>query len=220
MAKASGILAIAVLFFASLAQAQIEIPPEGRIVDQVGVLSAGEIKPLYSKLEAIEVSTGAIIDILIVPSLQGQSPARYAESVQEAWFPEENVVDKHVVFLVSKGDAKAHFAIGEGLQGALSDYDAESVASEIVPSLKKGDFARGINEGVDALSEKIAVARVDNVAPPLHSLMIKPSTLDETAHYILAIAGVLVFIAVFLYVGKRRDISEYLKSRSRRKRFR
>lgn len=220
MAKASGILAIAALFFASLAQAQIDIPTEGRIIDQAGVLSADEIKPIYSKLESIEVSTGAIIDILIVPSLQGQSSAKYAESVQEAWFPEENVVDKHVVFLVSKGDAKAHFAVGDGLQGALPDYDAESVASKIVPLLKRGDFAKGINDGVDALSEKISAARVDDVAPPLHALMIKPSTAGESAHYLLVFAGVLVLIAAFLYVGKRKDVSEYLKSRSRRKRFR
>ena len=221
MAKAIGMFGVVLLLFSSLAQAQISVPPEGRLVDETGALSAAEAKALDSKLEGIETDTGAMIEILIVPSLQGQSAARYAASVEEAWHPEENIVDKHVLFLVSKGDAKAHFAVGEGLQGFVSDYDAESILSEkVIPMLKKGSFAQGLSDGVDALAEKIAVTRVDNVAPPLHSMMIKPSTLDETAHYILVIVGALVLIAAFLYVAKRRDISEYLKSRSNRKRFR
>lgn len=221
MAKASGILAIILLLFASLAQAQIEIPPEGRLVDQAGALNAAETKALDSKLENIENETGAMIEILIVPSLQGQSAARYATSVENAWHPEENVVDKHILFLVSKGDAKGHFAIGEGLQGYVSDYDAEAILSDkVVPMLAKGSIAQGLNDGVDAIADKIAVTRVDNVAPPLNAVMIKPSTLSETAHYLLVIAGALILIAAFVYIGKRRDISEYLKSRSNRKRFR
>jgi uncharacterized protein len=220
MAKASGILAIAALFFVSLAQAQIEIPAEARIIDQAGVLSPSEIQALNTKLDYIESTAGATIEILIVPSLQGESVERFATRVQQDWHPEENVVDKHIIFLISKGDAKAHFAIGEGLQGALSDYDAESVVSEVTPTLKNGDFAKGINDAVDAVAQKIGEARVDNVAPPLHTVMIKPSTLEEAAHYVMVIAAVLILIAAFLYIGKRRDISEYLKSRSNRKRFR
>ncbi len=221
MAKAIGILGVVLLLFSSLAQAQIEIPPEGRLVDQAGALSAADAKALDSKLESIETQTGAMIEILIVPSLQGQSAARYAASVEEAWHPEENIVDKHVLFLLSKGDAKAHFAVGEGLQGYLSDYDAESILSDkVIPQLKKGSFAQGLNDGVDAVAEKVAVARVDNVVPPLHSLFGMPIELSESTHYILLIVGALVLIAAFLYVGKRRDISEYLKSRSSRKRFR
>ena len=83
MKMASGILGMAMLLFASIAGAQIEIPPAGRLVDEAGVLSPQQIQSLDSKLETVETETGAMIQILVVPSLQGMSVARYATHVEQ-----------------------------------------------------------------------------------------------------------------------------------------
>ncbi|MHB1099922.1 MAG: TPM domain-containing protein [Burkholderiales bacterium] len=216
------LLGIAMLLCTGMASAEIDVPPEGnRITDLTGLLNVAQIKSLEAKLESLEFSTGANVEILVAPALGKESVQKYADRVENAWYPEENAVDKHVLFVVSAGDKNAHFVIGEGLQGALAESDAQSILNiKVIPLLRKGLVAQALADGIDAISESIAEARLDDINPPLHNVMIKPASFGEIAYYLLAIVGAIALMAVLVYAGKRKDLAEYLKSRRKRHPFR
>ena len=218
MEKLFSALWLVLMLCAFPASAEIVVPPQGeRIIDLASVLSAEQIRSLYDKLDSLDTAAGAQIDILVVPTLGDESIDSYAARVESVWYPEENAVDKHILFLVSKHERKATLVIGEGLRDALPQNEAKSLLSgEVSPQLRRGKFGEGIMAGVVGISAKVEEERVEDVTPPLRTVLIKPISLGQIAHYLLIIAGVLVLIAALVFLGKRKDFSEYLSKRRRR----
>jgi uncharacterized protein len=57
-----------------------------------------------------------------------------------------------VILILAKEDRKLRIEVGYGLEGALTDALANRIIREqMVPLLKKGDFAPAINAGVDSV---------------------------------------------------------------------
>jgi uncharacterized protein len=76
--------------------------------------------------------------------------------VAEAWKLGRKGVDDGALLLVAKNDRALRIEVGYGLEGALPDAVANRVIDEIVvPRFKAGDFAGGINAGVDAIVKVI-----------------------------------------------------------------
>ena len=220
MKKLFGALLLALLFCAGTASAELAVPPQGeRIVDLASVLSPAQVKSLYDKLDSLDSATGTQIDILLVPTLGKESIDNYAARVEAVWFPEENAVDKHILFLVSEQERKATLVIGEGLKDAFPTADAKATLSrDVLPKLRSGQVGEGIAAGVDAISTRVEEARVEDVTPPLRTVLIKPISFAQIAYYLLIMAGIFILIFALVYFGKRKDFTEYLNKR--RKRFR
>lgn len=220
MKKLFGAILVALSFLSCTAMADLAVPPEGRrIIDLAGVLNSAQTVQLYGKIDDLQKATGAQVDILVVPALGGEPIAQYAAKVDSVWYPEENAVDKHILFVVSSSDKSAQLVVGDGLKDILSESDLGSIiSSNVITALKQGQPAMAISQGVDALSTKVEEARVEDITPPLRTALTKPMSVEDIVHYLLIIAGSLGFLGALVYLGKRRDFAEYLKSR--RKRFR
>ena len=216
------LLGIAMLLCTGIASAEIDVPPEGnRITDLAGLLNAAQIKSLDAKLESLETSNGVNIEILLVPALDKEPIGSYAARVESIWHPEENAVDKHVLFLVAARERAAHLTIGEGLQDGLPESTAASILkTSVLPDLRAGLTNQALLSGIDAIVQKLSEARVDDITPPLHTVMIKPFSLEEIGYYLLIILGIIAFVAILVYAGKRKDLAEYLKNRRKRDPFR
>ncbi|MHB1300172.1 MAG: TPM domain-containing protein [Burkholderiales bacterium] len=216
------LLGIAILLCTGIASAEIEVPPEGnRITDLSGLLNAAQIQSLDAKLERLETFNGVNIEILLVPALDREPIEHYAARVDSVWHPEENAVDKHILFLVSAREKTAHLTIGEGLQGSLSQAAAETILkTNVLPDLRAGLTSQGLSAGIDAIIQQVGEAQIDDITPPMHTVMIKPFSLEEIGYYLMIILGIIALVAILVYAGKRKDLAEYLKNRRKRNPFR
>jgi uncharacterized protein len=124
----------------------------GRVVDQTGTLSAGDISSLTQTLKDLETRKGSQIAVLIVPTTEPETIEQYSIRVAEAWKIGRRKIDDGALLVVAKDDRKLRIEVGYGLEGALTDVTASRIISEIiVPRFRSGDFAGGISAGVDRI---------------------------------------------------------------------
>jgi uncharacterized protein len=141
----------------SFAQGLQPVPPySARVVDQTGTLTAGQQAALEQKLKAFEDRKGSQIAVLLVPTTQPEDIDQYSIRVAEAWKPGRKKVDDGVILVVAKNDRKLRIEVGYGLEGVLTDALSRRIREEtITPLFRQGDFAGGIDAGVDQLIKVI-----------------------------------------------------------------
>jgi uncharacterized protein len=144
----------------------VKIPPfSARVVDLTGTLSAGDSAALEQKLAAFTQATGGQFAVLIVPSTSPEPIEAYSIRVADAWKVGRKGQDNGLLFLVAKDDRKMRFEVGYGYEGVLPDATARGIIGDTVaPYFQKGDFAGGINAGVDRAT---AIIEKSGEATPL-----------------------------------------------------
>ena len=149
LALCATLLLTSQLVFAELAA----IPNlSARVTDLTGTLSVAETAQLEQKLSAFEQKKGSQIAVLIVPTTQPEDIAQYAIRVVEKWKIGREKSDDGLLVLLAKDDRKMRIEVGYGLEGAIPDLTAKRVISEVMaPRFKQGDFAGGIDAGLDKL---------------------------------------------------------------------
>lgn len=151
------LLLAAVAWFAAAALAEIPIPKlTARVVDQTGTLTAPERGALEDKLRAFEQKRGSQVAVLIVASIGDETIEEFAGRVTDAWQLGRKGVDDGVLLVVAKQERKIRVHTGRGVQGTLTDALSKRIVSDIVaPRFRTGDFAGGLNDGVDAIMKAI-----------------------------------------------------------------
>ncbi|MCA6123883.1 YgcG family protein [Bradyrhizobium sp. WSM 1704] len=153
MAAARVILLALLLGFVCPALAEVAVPQlTGRVVDQTGTLSSGDIASLTAKLKDLESRKGSQIAVLIVPTIGEETIEQFSIRVAEAWKIGRRKIDDGALLVVAKNDRRLRIEIGYGLEGVLSDAITHRIIDEyITPKFKAGDFAGGISAGVDRM---------------------------------------------------------------------
>jgi uncharacterized protein len=138
---------------AAPATADIAVPQlTGRVVDLTGTLSKGRIETLSSRLKEVEDRKGSQIAVLMLPTVKPEAIEQYSMRVAEAWKIGRRKVDDGVLVVIAKDDHRMRIEVGRGLEGAIPDITAHRVIDEFfTPEFKKGDYAGGIDTGVDRL---------------------------------------------------------------------
>ena len=151
-AARASILAL-LLCWAFAAFADVAVPPlTGRVVDQTGTLSAGDVAALTQTLKGLELRKGSQVVVLIVPTTEPETIEQYSIRVAEAWKIGRKKIDDGALLVVAKNDRKLRIEVGYGLEGALNDVTARRIIDEIItPKFRSGDFAGGISAGVDRI---------------------------------------------------------------------
>jgi uncharacterized protein len=149
------LLAMLLAFAAWLpaARADIPVPPlAARVTDLTGTLSAQQKAALESRLAAFEAKKGSQIAVLIVPTTRPETIEQYSIRVAERWKLGRTGIDDGVLLLVAKDDHALRIEVGYGLEGVIPDAMAWRVINEIiVPRFRAGDYAGGVDAGVEAL---------------------------------------------------------------------
>ncbi len=132
-------------------RAEVPVPPlKSPVTDLTGTLSAAEQGALEQKLLAFEKRKGSQIFVLIVPTTQPEAIEQYAIRVADAWKPGRKGIDDGALLLVAKDDHALRIDTRYGLEGVLNDAMSKRIVADIiVPRFKAGDFAGGIDAGVD-----------------------------------------------------------------------
>jgi uncharacterized protein len=150
------------------ASADVAVPElTGRVVDQTGTLSSGDIASLTQTLKDLEARKGSQIAILIVPTTAPETIEQYSIRVAEAWKIGRKKIDDGALLVVAKNDHHLRIEVGYGLEGSLTDATAHRIIDEVItPKFKAGDFAGGISDGIDRMIKVIDGEKLPAPEPP------------------------------------------------------
>jgi len=192
------ILALIVLLFSVSLMADVAIPPlVARVTDLTGTLSANEAAQLEHKLREFETRKGSQIAVLIVPTTHPETIEQYSIRVVEAWKLGRKGVDDGVLLLIAKQDRTVRLEVGYGLEGVLPDAIAKRITDEtIIPELKRGNFAGGIDAGI----ERIARVIEGEALPPPRTRHARGDSTGAVADVIL---NNIIFVFIILIVIAR-----------------
>ena len=124
-----------------------------RVMDSTGTLTAAQIATLNTSLQALETAKGSQLVVLMVPTTAPEDIATYANRVANGWKIGRRDVGDGVLLIVAKNDRKLRIEVAKTLEGAIPDLAARRIIDNaITPRLKQGDFAVGIEAGVDQIS--------------------------------------------------------------------
>lgn len=161
------LLTLAAVLAAGLALAQPLQPVpalQARVTDLTATLSAAQARALEDKLAAFEAAYGSQIVVLLVRSTAPEDIAAYAFRVADAWKIGRRELGDGVLLLVAKDDRKVRIEVARALEGAVPDLAAwRIIDGAITPAFRRGDFAGGIDAGVEAL---FALIRGEHLPAP------------------------------------------------------
>ncbi|HVS66423.1 MAG TPA: TPM domain-containing protein [Thermoanaerobaculia bacterium] len=159
-----GLLTLSLLPIAA-GLAALEVPfLGGRVNDLAGMLDAGERDRLEQALASFEEETGSQVVVLTVPSLEGDSLEDFSIRVVETWQLGREGVDDGALLLIAEAERRMRIETGYGLEGVLTDAASRRILDRVItPRFRAGDFAGGIEAGVDAM---LSVIRGEELPAP------------------------------------------------------
>lgn len=132
-------------------------PPQKLVQDYAQVFDAKQLNDLENKLVAYDDSTSTQILVLTVESLDGYPLENFANEIGEKWGVGTKGKDNGVIIVLSKRDRKITIRTGYSAQIYLPPSVNKSIIDNvIIPYFKQGDFAGGINAGVDTIFKAFA----------------------------------------------------------------
>jgi uncharacterized protein len=162
MRKAIGLLMLLMLAIAgNVANAQTFPALSGRVVDEANLLDPAQEAALTAKLAGLETRTKRQLVVTTLNSLQGYEISDYGYRLGRHWAigqdgKGEAEKDNGTILIIAPNEHKLRIEVGYGLEPILTDGFASSVIrNDITPFFKAGDFAGGINNGVDKIITQI-----------------------------------------------------------------
>lgn len=151
--------AAAVLLAAAAALAQDVVPvPKlaARVTDQTGTLPPAQRDALEERLRAFESAHGSQVAVLLVPTLGGETIEEFAGRVADSWQLGRKGIDDGVLFLVAMQERRMRIHTGRGVQGTLTDALSKRIVAEnVAPHFRAGDYAGGVQAGVEAILKAV-----------------------------------------------------------------
>lgn len=181
---------------AALAQSQPAFPPlSGRAVDAANILRPEERAALEQKLKAHEERTTDQVVVATVPSLGGLPIEDYANRLYRIWQLGQREKNNGALLLVAPNERKVRIEVGYGLEGALTDALTKVIiATAIAPRFKQGDFAGGLNAGVDAM---LSILTGD-----AEEWQRRAKVRNDESHPIDPLVALVIFLILFVIIAR------------------
>lgn len=144
----------------AMVSAQFTVPKKPSVLypvyDEVGLLSAAEKNQLNNKLIAFADSTSTQIEVIIIPTTNGEDINHVAWQFGEEWGIRNKDVNNGIVFLIASEDRKMSIQQGREVEKYLTASVAGQIIDYIIaPNFKQGLWYEGINRGTTALMETV-----------------------------------------------------------------
>jgi uncharacterized protein len=177
--------------------ADFQVPPRPttEVVDAAGALSASARTTLETQLESFESSTGHHV-IVYIGQTTGNVPLETwtAETAQTWRVGQKGKDDGAVLFLFMK-DHKVRIEVGYGLEGTLTDANANQIITNaIVPKMKAGDTDGAVTAGVNGVLSAIDPAYATQAPPQTGD-----SDVTASAPNPLVVAGIILFVLLLVF---------------------
>jgi uncharacterized protein len=216
------LILLALFMCATGAQAQTFPALTGRVVDEANLLDPAQEAALTAKLEGLETRTKRQFVVATLNSLQGYDIADYGYQLGRKWAigqdgKGEAEKDNGAILIIAPNERKLRIEVGYGLEHVLTDgFSSSVIRNDITPFFKAGDFAGGINAGVDKIITQIELPPEEaaKVAAEAAKAQKKSSDGGEFGSVIFWLFVFFFFILPIIrsmrrqgrkYQGKRRD---------------
>ncbi|HEX9160883.1 MAG TPA: TPM domain-containing protein [Thermoanaerobaculia bacterium] len=203
--RAATVFVIAVLVAAAAFALDIPPAPAQWVTDKAGILTPDQVDALNRKLSDFEQQSGAQFIVYIFPSLEGESVEDFTIRCAQKWKVGQKKYDNGLILFVFVKERKIRVEVGYGLEGSVTDaYSSRVIRDYIAPHFQQGDWAGGLNAGVDALMAKIRGGEAP--VPPMQRRSAPQSSGGNTSVgcSILPIIIILVFLFFLLPLLTRR----------------
>lgn len=144
----------------SFVSAQFSVPEKPKLLypvyDASNLLSQKEKDELNRKLIAFSDSTSTEIEVVIIPTTNGEDPNFAATMIGEKWGIGQKGIDNGVVFLIATQDRKISIQQGRAVEQYLTASTAKQIIDYIVtPHFREGNWYEGINRGTSAIMDAV-----------------------------------------------------------------
>jgi uncharacterized protein len=220
-AKATALLAVLQLI-AVAAPAQNPgidrlFPPQplGHVNDFASVIDAGSAAALESLLVRLRSATGAEVAVVTLPTIQDYSPNDVGVALIRRWGigAKADIGDARrnaglAVLLVPKREGesnsgKIYVAVGQGLEGVITDAEAGRVSDIMLPELRERRYGPALLTGARSLAATIA--RAYGVTDSTLATSAPPRTVrSPRSNSLMSLLPLLLFIAFMMYANRGR----------------
>ena len=167
-------------------------PPAAYFNDYASLVSAGDAQRLDAKLRRFAEETSTQVVVAVFKSLPSPSLEDFTIRVAQSWRVGRQDWDNGAILFVFVDDRRMRIETGYGLEGALPDQLAARILDlELRPRFRKGDWAGGLEAGIDAV---LAATRGEYEAPA-------PKKAGRVP--LLAILIVLFFVLLLLWLASQ-----------------
>jgi uncharacterized protein len=158
MKKLLSILLILAVFIPGFGQDVLPEPNPPRLVtDAANVLTPEQREILEHKLVALDDSTSNQIAVVLIKTLGDYGIDEYANKLFREWGIGNKGTNNGVLLIAAIDDRKVRIEVGYGLEGAIPDIiTASIIRNEIGPSFREGNYFRGIDNAINALTKAAA----------------------------------------------------------------
>lgn len=138
----------------------LEIPTrDSWVVDRAGALSSQTRLKLNQELERVQAGGGPQVQVVILPSLDGEPIESAALKIAEQYRLGHAGRDNGALLLVALADRQLRIEVGRGLEGDIPDAIASRIIRNvIVPEFQSGRIEQGILLGVSEILKRADVA--------------------------------------------------------------
>lgn len=195
------VVALLCLTAAGVAQTLTFPTLTGRVVDEAGILSAGDRAALTTSLADLEAKTTDQLVVVTLKSLQGTAIEDYGYQLGRRWRIGQKDKDSGVLLIVAATERKVRIEVGYGLEGTLTDAATKLIIENaILPAFKTGDFAGGIKSGTDQISQILLGDAANALRAPV-ALAPSPGSSGTMPVWLMIVLGVggiglLIYCAV------------------------
>lgn len=182
---------LSLLLVSGMAHAELAVPAlTGPVVDKASIMSRRYEERLSNYIRDLFESTGNQLQVLTVPSLEGESIEGYSIRVVDDWKLGDKEKDNGVLFLVAVQDRRMRIEVGQGLEGDLTDLQAGRIIDGVKPFFRRNEFDAGINFAIKNIAN--AIGGDPSAAPRVKRRAKKVRWLD------------MIFLIIFLILFLRR----------------
>lgn len=182
-------------------------PPTGFINDYAGVIDAQTKQDLERKLKEFRDTTSPSVEIAVaVVKTTGDRPIfEYSLAVARGWKIGSKEDDNPGALLFVAIDDRKYFTqVSKDLEDELPDGAVGTIQRQyLVPEFKKGNYAKGIADTIDAYISTIRNKGNIPVAPPAATTN-KDSNSRDRLITCFCCAAILLFIALALWSDRKK----------------
>lgn len=130
----------------------ISVPPLTRPVEDFNqTITDSDKAELEQSIREIWEQGIMQISILLIPSLEGENLEEYSIKVAEKWQLGDKEKDNGLLILMAINDRKIRIEVGQGLEYAVTDYEASKIINDMKPYLRNSNYKEALAEALSTL---------------------------------------------------------------------
>lgn len=180
--------------------------PTGAVNDFANVISQEQRAAMEGLAREVLQKTGTAVVVVTVPTVGDRVVDDYATRLYETWGIGKKGEDKGVLILLAMKERRVRIETGYGVEGILPDgVVGEIIRLQVIPSLKQGDYGRGLLNAMTSVSD--IIARDAGVTltgrPQLQPQPARPTGGTPVSPLTLILLAVVVMLMLFTRTGRQ-----------------